>query len=162
MLTLIAAIAANNAIGKDGQLVWHNKEDMAHFKQLTLGKTVLMGRKTWESIPEKFRPLPGRTNAIISRQQAYVLPEGVLRFGSVDDALNSLRSADVVVIGGAEIYRQTIDRADRLEITQVNLDLEADTYFPPIEEAIWQEIAREEHGDFSFVTYQRQKSDSLV
>src|SRR3990167_8903662 len=112
-ITLIAAISKNNVIGTEGRLPWHIPEDMKHFKTLTMGKVVLMGRKTWESIPEKFRPLPGRTNVIITRQPDYPVPTGVQTFQSTDDALKN----DVMVIGGAEIYRQTIDRADRLEIT---------------------------------------------
>ncbi|OGL74429.1 diacylglycerol kinase [Candidatus Uhrbacteria bacterium RIFCSPHIGHO2_12_FULL_60_25] len=152
-ITLIAAISKNNVIGTEGRLPWHIPEDMKHFKTLTMGKVVLMGRKTWESIPEKFRPLPGRTNVIITRQPDYPVPTGVQTFQSTDDALKN----DVMVIGGAEIYRQTIDRADRLEITYVDRVIEGDATFPAIDPSVWKEIAREDRDGLSFVTYARRQ-----
>lgn len=155
MLTLIAAVAANGCIGKDGKLPWHLPEDLKHFKNLTMGKTVLMGRKTWESIPAKFRPLSGRRNVIITRQADFVAPSSdeVEVCHSLDDALARHANEDLFIIGGAEIYRQTIDRADRLEITQVKQTINGDAFFPVIEPAAWQETNREEHEDFAFVTY---------
>lgn len=154
-ITLIAAIAKNNCIGKNGSLPWRIPEDMAHFKDLTMGYPVIMGRKTWESIPEKFRPLPGRHNIVVTRQEAYPLPENVERASSLEEALLMHATEDLFVIGGAEIYRASMDRADRLEITHVHQDVDGDTFFPEIPEATWHEAAREDHDGFSFVTYER-------
>lgn len=153
-ITLIAAVAKNGCIGKDGKLPWHLPEDMAHFKQLTMGKTILMGRKTWESLPEKFRPLPNRKNIIVTRQAEYQLPTGVERYGSVDEAL-AAHSEAIIVIGGAELYRQTIAKADTLFITHVDQLVDGDAFFPPIDPNVWREAERETHEGFSFVTYQR-------
>lgn len=155
MVTLVAAIAANRTIGKDGQLVWRNKEDMAHFKELTTGKVVIMGRKTWESIPPKFRPLPDRINVVVTRNREYELPDNVMSTASVEDALYRYRMNDVMVIGGAEVYATTISKADCLELTEVAADLDGDTFFPEVDKNIWKETAREEKEGFAFVTYRR-------
>ena len=152
-ITLIAAISKNNVIGTEGRLPWHIPEDLKRFKTLTVGKVVLMGRKTWESIPDKFRPLPGRTNVVVTRQPDYPVPAGVQTFQSIDDALKN----DVMVIGGAEIYRQTIDRADRLEITHVDRVIEGDATFPAIDPSVWKETIRDDRDGFSFVTYARRQ-----
>jgi dihydrofolate reductase len=155
MITLIAAMSRNACIGKDGSLPWRIPEDMAHFKEITMGHPVLMGRKTWESIPEKFRPLPGRQNIVVTRQDTYTLPENVERASSVEEALLMHATEDIFVIGGAEVYRAAMDQADRLEITHVNQTVEGDAFFPDIDAAIWTEAAREDHDGFSFVTYER-------
>jgi dihydrofolate reductase len=155
MVTLIAAVAANRTIGKDGQLVWRNKEDMAHFKELTTGKVVIMGRKTWESIPPKFRPLPDRTNVVVTRNKHYVLPDNVMSAASVEEALYRYRMADIMVMGGAEIYAASIGKADCLELTEVAAELDGDTFFPEVDKAIWKETARIEKEGFAFVTYHR-------
>lgn len=155
MITLIAAVAKNGCIGKNGKLAWRNKEDMARFKELTTGKTVLMGRKTWESIPAQFRPLPDRVNAVITRKADYALAEGVLRFSSLEEALEALKDREVFVIGGAEIYAATLATADVLELTEIASDLEGDTFFPPFDRSIWKETARVNHDGFSFVTYRK-------
>ncbi|MFZ2804200.1 MAG: dihydrofolate reductase [Patescibacteria group bacterium] len=157
MLTLIAAVSKNGCIGKDGTLPWRIPEDLKHFRQLTVGKVVIMGRKTWESIPEKFRPLPDRTNVVVTRQAGYAVPEGVKTYPSVIEALTWHAGDNVVVIGGAEIYTQTIGNADRLEITEVDQVVDGDAFFPAIETPPWQEIAREQHNGFAFVTYERQR-----
>lgn len=154
-ISLIAAVAKNNCIGKDGRLPWHLPEDMKHFKDLTMGKVVLMGRKTWESIPEKFRPLPGRTNVVVTRQPNYPVPTGVEVFGSIETALAVHAQDEIVVMGGAEIYRETIDRADALHLTEVDQTVEGDAFFPTIDPSAWTETAREPHEGFSFVTYRR-------
>jgi dihydrofolate reductase len=122
---------------------------------VTLGKVVVMGRKTWESIPAKFRPLPGRTNAVVTRQADYALPVGVERFGSLDEALRVHAADDVIVNGGAALYREAIGRADVLDITHVHRDVEGDTFFPVIDPAVWRATKREDHDGFSFVTYER-------
>lgn len=155
MITLIAALSRNACIGANGSLPWRIPEDMAHFKELTMGHVVIMGRKTWESIPETFRPLPGRQNVVVTRQQTYPLPEGVERASSVEDALLMHATDDVFVIGGAEVYRASMDQADRLEITHVNKTVEGDAFFPDIDEKTWIETTREDHDGFSFVTYER-------
>lgn len=155
MLTLIAAVAKNGCIGKNGTLPWRIPEDLKHFRELTVGKTVVMGRKTWESIPEKFRPLPDRTNVVVTRQVGYPVPTGVETYPSVDEALTWHADDDVMIIGGADIYGQTIEKADRLEITEVDQTVDGDAFFPPIEGKDWKETARQPHADFSFVTYER-------
>src|SRR3989338_2208866 len=144
MIALIAAIDTANCIGKDRTLPWHIPEDLAHFKNLTEGKIVLMGRKTWESLPKNYRPLPNRINIVITRQSDYALPNGVLRYDSVDAALTKHANEDIMVIGGGEIFKQTIDRADTLSMTHVNQTVSACTaFFPPIDPAIWRETERE-------------------
>ncbi len=153
MLSLIAGISQNNCIGLNGQLPWHIPEDLKHFREVTAGKIVLMGRKTWESLPEKFRPLPNRINIIITRQADYPAPTGVEIFATIDEAVATHPDEEIMVIGGAEIYKQTIDRADRLYITHVNQTVDGDAFFPAIDLNIWQETQREDHNGYSFVTY---------
>lgn len=155
MISLIAAIAKNNCIGKDNQLLWNIPEDMKHFKDLTTGQVVLMGRKTWESIPEKFRPLPNRTNIIITRDESYQVPAGVEVYSSIDKAIANHKDESIFIIGGAQIYQQTIDMADKLCITHVNQDCDGDAFFPKINPNVWQETGREDHDGFSFVTYKK-------
>lgn len=155
MIALIAAISENNCIGKNNTLPWHIPEDMKHFRKLTDGKTVVMGRKTWESIPEKFRPLPNRKNIVITRNLDYTVPDSVMMYHSVKEALEH-ESGDVMVIGGAEIYAQSIELADTLYITHVHTFIEDGTaFFPTIDKNIWKETEREDHEHFSFVTYKK-------
>ncbi|MCC6563764.1 dihydrofolate reductase [Candidatus Uhrbacteria bacterium] len=155
MIILVAAVAKNGCIGNQGQLVWRNKEDMAHFKEVTTGKAVVMGRKTWESIPPKFRPLVGRLNVVITRQAAYQLPEGVLHYSSPEEAFENLKGRDSAVIGGAEIYRLALPFAERLELTEIDSEFEGDTFFPTIDRNVWKEKKRITHDGFSFVTYEK-------
>ncbi len=152
-LSLIAAIAENNCIGKSGGLPWYLPEDLAHFKKVTSGKTVLMGRKTWESLPEKFRPLPNRKNIVITRQSDYPVPADVECYGTIDEALTSHKDETIMVIGGAEIYKQTIDQANTLFITHIHKIIDGDAFFPEIKKNLWQETEREDRDGFSFVTY---------
>jgi dihydrofolate reductase len=159
-IVVIVAIARNRVIGKDNQLIWNIPEDMAHFKALTAGHTLLMGRKTWESLPPRFRPLPGRRNIVISRQADYAAPGAELA-NSLENGL-ALATADatVFIIGGAEIYRQALPLADRLEITEVDLSPEGDSWFPEIPLADWQETAKKippspSGTGFAFLTYRR-------
>ncbi len=154
-LSLVAAVAANNCIGKNGKLPWHIPEDMQHFKEMTSGKVVVMGRKTWESLPPKFRPLPNRVNVVITRQAEYAVPAGVEVFADIPRALEAHAEDEIAVIGGGEIYRQTIDRSDMLEITHVHQTVDGDAFFPEILAKLWQETAREDHKGFSFVTYKK-------
>ncbi len=155
MITLIAALAENNCIGQNGKLPWHIPEDLAHFKELTSGKIVLMGRKTWESLPEKFRPLPKRKNIIITRQEKYFVGEGVEVFGEIEEALKKYQNEEIFIIGGAEIYRQTLEFADRLEITHVHQKVDGDAFFPEIQTNIWEEVKRLDFEQFSFVSYKK-------
>ena len=153
-IVIIAAVARNRAIGRDNQLLWHIPEDMAHFKALTAGHTVIMGRKTWESLPPRFRPLPGRRNIVITRQAGYAAPGAELA-GSLECALEMASTAAVAfVIGGEQIYRQALPLADRLEITEVDQEPEADAWFPEID-AGWRETAREKGSGYAFVTWRR-------
>ena len=154
-LILIAAVAANRAIGKDNRLLWQIPADMAHFKSLTNGHTVLMGRKTWESLPARFRPLPGRRNLVISRQADYSAPGAELA-PSIENALTLAADAEkIFVIGGEEIYRQTLALAQRLEITEVHQTPDADAWFPEITTTDWQETQRNPQEGYAFVTYLR-------
>lgn len=153
MIALIAAIAQNNCIGKSNTLPWHLPEDLLHFKKITTGKIVLMGRKTWESIPEKYRPLPNRKNIVITTQSDFVVPEGVETYHSINDALLAHASEDIFIIGGATIYTQTIGLADTLYITHVNQIVDGDAFFPDVDHNIWKETERENHEGFSFATY---------
>ena len=159
-IVIIAAVASNRVIGRDNQLIWNIPEDMAHFKALTQGHTVLMGRKTWESLPPRFRPLPGRRNIVVSRQPDYAAPGAELA-GSLEAGL-ALAAANetVFVIGGAEIYQQAFAVADRLEITAVDLAPDGDSWFPEIAAADWLEAAKKTPPSqtgtgFSFVSYRR-------
>ncbi len=160
MISLIAAVAQNRALGKDGQLLWHLPEDMRYFRETTRGKPVIMGRKTWESLPDVFRPLPGRRNIVISRNPAYDAPGATLA-GSLEEAVRLAQDdAEVFVIGGAEIYRQALPLAQRLYLTEVARDFDADAFFPEFSASDWTEISRSaaKNGaglDFTFAVYQR-------
>ncbi|HEX9194546.1 MAG TPA: dihydrofolate reductase [Azonexus sp.] len=155
-IVIIAAVARNRVIGKDNRLLWNIPEDMAHFKALTSGHTVIMGRKTWESLPPRFRPLPGRRNIVISRQADYAAP-GAEVADSLENALKLASTAAVVfVIGGEQIYRQAMAVADRLEITEVDLEPDGDAWFPEIAAVDWKKTAKTEGAGFAFVTYRRQ------
>lgn len=153
MISLIAAIAENNVIGHGNTIPWRVPEDMKRFKEATMGKTVLMGRKTWESLPEKFRPLPGRKNVVVTRQENFSFPEGVFHFARLEDALRACADEEVMVIGGAEIYRQTLQLASCLLITRIHQTVAGDAFFPEIDPAVWQETQREEYDGYAFVTY---------
>ncbi len=152
MIALVAAVADNGVIGKNNSLPWHIPEDFRHFKALTTGKHILMGRKTFESLG---KPLPNRVHLVITRQTNYRVPESVRLFSSIDDAFDAHPNTDIMVIGGGEIYAQTIDRADRLYITEIHETYEGDVAFPTINPHMWQETEREDHGGYSFVVYRR-------
>ena len=155
MLSLIAAISENNCIGKNNTLPWNIPEDMKHFKDITSGNVVLMGRNTWESIPEKFRPLPNRKNIVVTRKENYVVPEGVELYSSIEEPLDKYKKENLFVIGGASIYKQTIDKADTLYITEVHRQVDGDAFFPEIDKQVWQEKSREKHDGFDFVLYKK-------
>jgi len=160
-LTLVAAVARNGVIGKDNRLPWHLPEDLAHFKALTTGHAVAMGRKTWDSLPAKFRPLPERLNIVITRDAAY-RAEGAVTATSLAAAVAAAGDKDLFVIGGAEIYALALPLAHRLELTEVDLDCEGDVFFPAFDRNVWREAAREQHRsaggvNYAFVTYRRNR-----
>ncbi len=140
-ITLIAAISSNNAIGKDNNLLWHLPADMKFFKEQTTGFPIITGRKNYESIPEKFRPLPNRTNIVVSRDSNYNAP-GAIVVNSLEKALDTARKTGqekCFIIGGGQIYKEALEknRADELLITHVDAKFEADTFFPEIKADAW-------------------------
>jgi dihydrofolate reductase len=165
-LVLVAAVAENGVIGRNGRLPWRLRSDLQHFRAVTLGHPAVMGRKTYDAIG---KPLAGRTNIVVSRDPAFAAP-GVVAAPDLDAALaiargDALRrgTVEIMIIGGADLYRQTIDRAARLEITRVHARPEGDSVFPPIDPAHWRETGRREHAagrddDAAFTTlvYERQ------
>lgn len=163
-LLIIAAKAKNNVIGKDNELLWHLPTDFKRFKTLTTGHFLLMGRKTFESLG---RPLPNRTHLVISRDPNYTVPEGHFVFQTIEDAYtfcNKLEVEKLFIIGGGEIYRQTLDIADQLILTEVDAKPEGDTFFPEFDPKKWKEVFRESHPAdsrhayaFTFVDYQKIK-----
>ena len=159
-LHLIYARAANGVIGKDNALPWHLPEDLAHFRQLTQGCPVLMGRKTWDSLPPRFRPLPGRRNLVLTRQADWQ-ENGAERASSLAQALSLCEQGDTVwVIGGAQLYAQALPLADVVEVTEIDQAFDGDAHAPNLGPE-WQETAREAHTSanglgFSFVRYVRQ------
>ncbi|WP_417212596.1 dihydrofolate reductase [Bizionia sp.] len=160
-ITIIVAAGENNAIGKDNQLIWHLSDDLKRFKNLTNGHHIIMGRKTFESFS---KPLPNRTHIVITRQENYQVPSGVIVVNNLEDALDAARAdSQPFIIGGGEIYKQAMPFANKLEITRVHSSFEADTFFPKIDLSIWKEVTKTTHPkddkhahDFSFITYTRQ------
>ncbi len=151
-VVIIAAVARNGVIGRDGTLPWDLPDDLARFRELTLGHSIIMGRKTFESIG---RPLPKRKNIVITRQTDRVAPPEVTIVGSLDDALAAAEGDPVFVIGGTGIFRMALPQADILELTEVHQDVEGDTYFPEVDWTAWTEVSRDDREGFSFVTYRR-------
>ena len=157
MITLIAAAAENNSLGKDNQLIWHLPDDFKRFKQITTDHYIIMGRKTFESFP---KPLPNRTHVIITRQKDYTVEDCIV-VNSIEEAIAiSPIEEDVFIIGGAEIYNQSIDFADKIELTRVHANFEADAYFPEINANKWKIDFEEFHTkdekhtfDFTFQTF---------
>ena len=158
MLTLIAAASENNALGKDNDLVWHLPDDFKRFKALTSGHYIIMGRKTFESFP---KPLPNRTHVIITRQSDYEVPEGCIVVHSLTKAIEICpKGEEIFIIGGGQIYKQSIEIADKIELTRVHTTVEADAFFPEIDEDIWEVIQSEYHPkdekheyDFTYLTF---------
>ncbi len=151
-LVIIAALARNRAIGKDNTLPWHISEDLQRFKRLTMGHTILMGRKTYDSLG---KPLPGRRNVVLSRSPV----KGVETYTSLDGALSALAGQEYVfVIGGGEVYAQVLERADQLFLTIVDREIDADTFFPPFEHLVgtlFQRVHRDLRDGYSFEEYVR-------
>ena len=165
-IVLVAAIGENNVIGRDGQLPWRLKSDLKHFRELTIGKPVIMGRKTFASIG---KPLKDRTNIVLTRDLSVVVPGGALAT-SLDAALDYARKDairrgvdEIMIIGGSDVFAAMMPQADRLEITHVHATPEGDALFPPIDPAVWQKVDYAVHkagpdddADFTVVTYLRQ------
>jgi len=160
MTTIVVAMGEKNEIGFENQLLWHLPKDLKHFKEITSGHPVIMGRKTYESIG---KPLPNRTNIVVSRKTDW-FEEGILIVGSIKEAVKFAKKIDeeVFIIGGGKIYEQTMDIVDKLEVTLVKADLEADTFFPKIDPKIWKktdEICHEKDEKnqyyFCFQTFER-------
>lgn len=156
VISLIVACADDNVIGGDNKLLWHIPEDLKHFKALTLGKPVIMGRKTYDSIG---RPLPNRPNIVITRQDTWTAP-GVTVAKSLEDALKTaenLGSEEIMVIGGAQIYAQALPFATRVYLTRIHKAYDGDARFPQLPEKEWQETQRQQGAEafYEFITYQR-------
>jgi dihydrofolate reductase len=159
MISLIAAMARNRIIGRDNTMPWHLPADLAHFKRVTMGKPVIMGRRTYESIGF---PLPGRKNVVITRNPDYA-PEGVVVVDSIDAALNEVEDAEeVMIIGGGQLYGDMLPRADRLYLTLIQADIQGDTEFPDYTQYAWSEIDHEVYKsdeknayDLEFVTLEK-------
>jgi dihydrofolate reductase len=157
---LVVAVARDGVIGRDGGLPWHLPEDLARFRAVTIGHPVVMGRRTWDSLPERFRPLPGRRNVVVTRNAAWTA-EGAERAGSLDEALALAGDVErVAVIGGGDVFAEALSLADELHVTEIELDVEGDTFFPPVDPDAFVEMTREPHvatdgTPFSFVTYAR-------
>ena len=169
-IALIVARAANGCIGRDNKLPWYLPGDLKYFKRVTLGKPIIMGRKTWESLKG---PLPGRTNIVITRQADYVA-EGARVVANLDEALELATAVlhiedgdEVMVIGGAQIYQEALPQVTRMYVTEVHADVEGDAFFPPCDMRDFDELGREDFAaegpnpyDYSFVVYQRRDAES--
>lgn len=159
VVTIIVAAGENDAIGKDNELIWHLRDDLKRFKSLTSGHHIIMGRKTFESFP---KPLPNRVHVVITRQENYQVPEGVIVVDSLNKAM-SVAKDDIqpFIIGGGEIYKQAMALADKIELTRVHETFDADTFFPKIDSTLWKESNHTFHTkdenhefEFSFLTYE--------
>ena len=145
LLAFVVAMDKNRLIGADNRLPWRLPDDMKWFRQVTLGKPVIMGRKTYESIPPKFRPLPERVNVVVTRQLDYVA-EGAIVVHSIAEALTAVApQPEIIIAGGSQLYEQLLPQADRLYLTLVDGEFGGDAYFPAFDWDDWQEISRERH-----------------
>lgn len=166
IISLIAALTENRVIGKDNDLPWHLPDDMKYFMQTTLGHHVIMGRKNYESIPKKFRPLPNRTNIVVTRQEDYAAP-GCIVVNSIAQGIDIAienHEPEVFIIGGAEIYTQSLSMANRLYLTEIQTSLEGHAFFPAFDTHAWKEVSRKHHPmdekhiyAFDFVVYEKKQ-----
>ncbi len=157
MISIIVAVSDDWGIGKDNELLWKISEDLKRFKRLTTGKTVIMGKKTWESLPKK--PLPGRNNIVITDVPGEKIDQAEMAY-SINEALSKCdKGEESFIIGGGSIYRQFLPLADRLYITHVHLKAPADIYFPSIDMSLWEVIEKEEFNDgpvpYTYTIYER-------
>ena len=167
ILSIIVAAAENNVIGKDNRLIWRLHSDMKFFKEKTTGHVIITGRKNYESIPEKFRPLPDRKNIVITRQKNYHAP-GAIVVSSIENALQYVsenhKDEEVFIIGGAEIYKQTLSACDKIYLTRIHHTFEGDAFFPTLNEQEWnltlsEEFPKDEKNiyDFTIQTWLKKK-----
>lgn len=165
-ISMIAALSKNRVIGRNNDLPWRLPDDMKYFMQTTKGHHVVMGRKNYESLPLKFRPLPNRTNIVVTHQLNFQAP-GCIIVRSIDAAIEIAAEAgesELFMIGGAQIYEQALQKADRLYLTEIDAEVDGDTYFPEIASGKWKEVSRTHHATddrhafaFDFVVYERKK-----
>jgi len=152
MINIIVATSENNVIGKGNDIPWYIPEDLEHFKKLTTGNTVIMGRKTYESLPKEYRPLPNRINIVITRDKTYQA-KGCLVVNSLEDAITKAdNDREIFIIGGGQIYREGLKFADRIYLTKIHKNISGDTYFPKLNK-FWKLVDEEEKSGFSFLTY---------
>jgi dihydrofolate reductase len=170
-ISMVAAVAANGVIGRDNDLPWHLPDDMKFFMTTTRGHFVILGRKNYESLPPKYRPLPNRTNVVVTRQPNYDAPNCIV-LNSVETALQYAyknQEQEAMVIGGSEIYKACLPYADRLYITEIDANIEGDVHFPAFDREEWNEVSRQHHPAderhayaFDFVIYERAVPESAV
>lgn len=163
-ISIIVAVGSNHAIGKNNSLIWHLPADMKFFKEKTTGHCIITGRKNYESIPEKFRPLSNRTNIIVTRQKSYNAP-GTIITGSVEEAVEKAKAtgdSEIFIIGGGDIFRQSLHLTDTIYLTKIEQAFDADVFFPELDSTTWQEVScvkgvKDEKNkyDYSFLTYKR-------
>ena len=161
-ISQIVAVANNGVIGNDNKLIWHMPSDMKYFMQTTKGHCIITGRKNYESIPEKFRPLKDRTNFVITRQANYQAP-GAVVVGSIEEAIEAARKtgeSECFIIGGGEIFKQTLHLTDKIYYTKIHQDFEGDTFYPDLDPSIWSKYTEINHKadeknpyDYSFLTF---------
>ena len=161
-VVIIAAVAENNIIGRDGKIPWRIPEDVERFRELTMNHPVVMGWKTYESIPEEFRPLPGRLNLVLSKSKNY---PGVFMYNNLEKALNDLNEkkpyvqgvdySQTFLIGGQRVYEEGLKHADRMEITRVHKEYEGDAFFPEIKSSDWKIVFEGRRKNYTFFTYRR-------
>ncbi|MBI3478804.1 MAG: dihydrofolate reductase [Nitrosomonadales bacterium] len=160
-ISIVVAMARNRTIGANNTLPWHLPADLKHFKTLTMGHHIVMGRKTYESIG---KPLPGRTSVVVSRNADYSIP-GVIVVNSLEAALAACgNDEEIFVIGGAELYRQAVKLADRIYLTEIDADISGDAHFTELDYALWQETGRASHApdeknphSYHFVVYEKKR-----
>lgn len=164
MVSIIVAVAENNVIGKDNSLIWHLPADMKFFKDKTTGHCIITGRKNYESIPEKFRPLPNRTNIVITRQKNYLAPGTIIvdSIGKAMDAASKTNDDEIFIIGGAEIFKQSLQLTQRIYLTKIYHSFEGDVYFPELNMNEWKEVSRtkgitddKNKYEYDFITLER-------
>lgn len=163
-ISLIAALAQNHTIGKNNDLPWHLPDDMKYFMQTTKGHHCIMGRKNYDSIPAKFKPLPNRTNIVVTHQRDFVAPDCIV-VNSIDEAIKIAKDnnePETFIIGGAEIYKQSLAYANRLYLTEIKAEIQGDTFFPVFDRREWKEVSRIPHAAdekhkfaFDFVVYEK-------
>jgi dihydrofolate reductase len=164
ILSIVVAVSENQVIGKNNDLVWHMPADMKFFKETTMGHCIVTGRKNYESIPPKFRPLPGRTNIVITRQEDYAAPGAIIKH-SLDEALayaRSLGETECFIIGGGEIFRQCIGQVDRIYFTRIHNRFEGDVFFDELDKNKWKLVSEKRMKadeknphDYTFMVYER-------